>query len=439
MKITIASICTGIMLMTSVVNATEISYNGSTYNADTVNRDNTLYVFAEYNTGDKKAEEITIDGKQYVSLRELAGLNNKSVEWNSVDKSIVISDISDNFIYRLNAQMPVYKNYVFSPFCVKTALAMLANGAEGETRDEILKEINVENIDEYNAYAKYLSEQYDKNEDVKIKTASSVWVNDVIFDEDIDLVFADTVRNCYNGIVEKVSMEEAQDKINKWVSAATEGEFNSVPVDDKFDMNLINTVFFKGEWDNRFSSYSIHDDIFHNSDGSQSMTEYMSDLGEYRYYKDKDVSLIALDYKDKKTSMYVAMTDNANIVLDDYIDKMKYNGIVTLIMPKFEMENYIDMRAPLMNMGIKRAFMPDADFTGMLAGRYSSVMNMLHGSKIKVAEWGTVAAAMAITETGTLDEMELTEIIINKPFTYFIRDDANGEILFMGRCNYLGK
>ena len=174
MKKTIAAICTGIMLMTSVVNATEISYNGSKYNVDTVNRDNTLYVSAEYNTGDKKAEEIVIDGKKYASLRELTGSNNKSVEWNSEDKSIVISDINNDFMYRLNAQMPIYENYVFSPFCVKTALAMLANGAKGETRDEILKEIDIDNIDEYNEYSKYLSEQYDKNEDVKIKTASSV-------------------------------------------------------------------------------------------------------------------------------------------------------------------------------------------------------------------------------------------------------------------------
>ncbi len=439
MKKLLAYICMITILMSTVVNATEISYKDNTYILETVNKDNNIYIPAAYNTGEKKAEEITINGSKYVSLRELAKINNLSVKWNSRDKSIALSDIGDDFTYKLNGQMPVDKNYVFSPFCIKTALAMLANGAKGETKDEILKAINVENSDEYNKYVQELNKKYAENEKININTASSVWVNDVILSEDINSVFADTVKNCYNGVVEKVSMNEAGEKINNWISEATKGEFKSIALPDKFDMELINTVYFNGEWMNKFSTYGNYEDVFVNADGTKGRAEYMRDYqSDRKYYIDDNTTLVSLDYKDKNFSMYIAMTEDTGFDIDKYIGKMINDKKVNLCIPKFEIDNSIDLSNILMRLGIKKAFMPDADFTNMLDGRYSAVMSMLHGSKIKVAEWGTIAAAYTATATGSLDEPETVDITINRPFTYFVRDNESGEILFMGRCNYLG-
>ena len=54
------------------------------------------------------------------------------------------------FADKLNANMPVDKNYMFSPLSIKMALMMAANGASGETLEEILKVTGVEDLENYN-------------------------------------------------------------------------------------------------------------------------------------------------------------------------------------------------------------------------------------------------------------------------------------------------
>ena len=57
----------------------------------------------------------------------------------------------------------------------------------------------------------------------------------------------------------------------------------------------------------------------------------------------------------------------------------------------------------------------------------------IHKTYIKVDEEGTEAAAVtALGMAGSAMPPEPIEVKFNKPFTFVIRDDANGEILFMG-------
>jgi serpin B len=57
----------------------------------------------------------------------------------------------------------------------------------------------------------------------------------------------------------------------------------------------------------------------------------------------------------------------------------------------------------------------------------------LHKTYIKVDEEGTEAAAVtALGMAGSALPPEPVKVTFNKPFTFVIKDNQNGEILFMG-------
>ena len=441
-KITVILICIAVLLIPSAAGAAEIVYRGKTYSVDMPSIDGTFYISAQYNKGADKAEEIEIGGGRYVSLRELAEKNNKYVKWNNIKKNIVISDIEsrNDFVYALNSEMAQKGNYVFSPLSIKTALTMAANGANGETRDEILKVLGIEDLEEYNTYAKYLINDYNSGAVNKIKIADSIWVNSSTIPQGINAGFSDTVKNCYNGSASSVKPSEAQGSINKWISAATEGEIKSIDA-GAFDVLLLNAVYCDGKWASEFKPEKTYDAEFINADGTKSVAKFMPDSGRYKFYRNSDVSLIALDYRkendSKDMSMYIAMTDNRDIRLEDYLDRMTDTD-VSLRMPKFETESHIDLTEPLKRLEISKAFDNSADFSAMVKGTGIKITDVSHGSKIKVDESGTKAAAYtAVGMLASSARREYEELVINRPFTFFIRDNENGEILFMGRCDHM--
>ena len=67
------------------------------------------------------------------------------------------------------------ENVCLSPLSAQFALAMLANGAEGETKDEICRTL-VSNTD-VNGYYKMLLDKNIKSEGFEINTANSIWIN----------------------------------------------------------------------------------------------------------------------------------------------------------------------------------------------------------------------------------------------------------------------
>lgn len=99
-------------------------------------------------------------------------------EFNSVMLCVLpVPPQARGFGWNLNMYMPQDKNYMFSPLSIKIALAMAANGAEGETRHEMLDALGIDDLDAFNAHVAELIARYAENEDVKLEISNSIWLN----------------------------------------------------------------------------------------------------------------------------------------------------------------------------------------------------------------------------------------------------------------------
>ena len=102
-------------------------------------------------------------------------------------------------------------------------------------------------------------------------------------------------------------------------------------------------------------------------------------------------------------------------------------------MPRFRFENELDLGKSLAAMGMPDAFMPErADFSGILGqGRPLWIDKAFHKTMISVDERGTqITATTGIHKFSGGPDKSIT---VDHPFLFFVRHQATGTILFVGR------
>jgi serpin B len=151
-------------------------------------------------------------------------------------------------------------------------------------------------------------------------------------------------------------------------------------------------------------------------------------------YKDDRVAMVKLDYMDSSLSFYAAMAPD-NTDLSQYVDKLESKRI-SLSLPKFKIDSGISLNSAVKALGAGTMFSSNADFSNVFGDNIGlAVSSVIQDTVIDVDEEGTEAASTTmIGMVGTAYNPEQPiEMNFNQPFTYFIMDNDNGEILFMGK------
>ena len=353
----------------------------------------------------------------------------------------VVSD--QPFYLALNRLMPTDENYMFSPLSIRMALAMAANGANGATLEEILKTLNIEDLETFNEMALNLIQAYSENESVRLSIANSIWLNKDHHYEEVS--FSDSyqtiIEEYYKGYSQVVDNEDAVQTINDWVNEKTNEKIPELIDNSEFLAFLANAIYFRGDWASQFDELATKEDTFTDRNNLESQMQFMNQIGYFEYFEENGLQIVKLPYKDGKTSMYIALTDDRQIDLTQKITEMSSKR-VQLSIPKFEVKFEVELSDVLKEMGIVTAFKEyEADLKGMFTeiSENTFISSVVHKTFISVDEFGTEAAAVTGISVG-VTSMPTDEPILfkaDRPFTYIIRDDVNNEILFMGEFAFV--
>ena len=198
---------------------------------------------------------------------------------------------------------------------------------------------------------------------------------------------------------------------------------------------LVNTIYFKGSFENQFDTANTKKDTFTDRNGNKSEIDFMNQTKHFGYYENDGVQMLKMNYSGRDIAMYILLNDDdKDVDINDIISKMEYKK-VSVSMPKFKTEftkSFVDV---LKQMGINIAFTNVADFSNMFDNVEVHISDVIHKTFIEVDENGTEAAAatvILIAKSSLPMPEEIKEFKANKPFTYFIRDEVSGEILFLG-------
>lgn len=349
----------------------------------------------------------------------------------------------NQFSTQLFAQVSDHPNVLVSPTSAYFALSMLSDGAAGDT-EKAFNTVLGQSGPELNQNAQSLLKSLQETEgSTTLGIADGLWINEQFT---VEPSYINQVKKYYDAQVEVLDLSKAKDPINRWVSKQTQGlipellETNPAPSDV---MVLVNTLYFKGKWQQPFEVEATTELPFTQADGSSATTPFLIS-GDYscRYFKTEGLEGAILPYDDGKTAFVALRPEDGSAIRDALADfsadtlarlmEQAQDKTLVLSLPKFETEATLPLDQPLNSLGLSIAFSSQADFSKI--GKDLLISEVLQKTKIIVDEAGTEAAAATEITMKVTSLPPEPEIILdfNTPFAYFIVDTQSGLPLFMG-------
>jgi len=349
-------------------------------------------------------------------------------------------------------------NIFFSPYSIRTALAMTYAGAKGRTAEQMKTALNV-TLDDAELHRTFADSIKSLNTgdgcSYEMNIANSLWVEKT---HAFLQTFIDANKNTFNGELEQVDFinapESVRESINTWVAEHTRNKItNLIPpggVNDTTRLALINAVYFKGRWDEEFDKKLTRAEPFYSADGKTTQVPLMS-LSKpmsLPFFAGDGIKIVELDYFGDGISMIILLPDTAEgiaalearlneALLSRWMGSLK-KQMVSVHLPRFSMNWGAKNIVPdLRELGMRDAFVSKAaDFSGIDGSRDLLISSVFHKAFVEVNEEGTEAAAATGVMVGVTSMPAPPEVFrADHPFLFLIREKTTGTILFMGRLS----
>ncbi|MBE6233620.1 MAG: serpin family protein [Bacteroidales bacterium] len=371
-------------------------------------------------------------------------------------------EAGNRMAFRFLEKMYDGKNLICSPLSLQYALAMTANGASGETLQEIIDFLGYgeEGISALNEYSKVLLEQLPAVDlKVSLKVTDALIVND-----EFPLLpsFKKTVEDYYYAAVENMDFSDPEQiaaRINDWTDRNTNGFIDKVIEPSEISADavayIMNALYFKAKWagdkyDPMFVEEGTRPEDFHLSNGKTVKADMMRNTTHYEYAEMDGFRAVVLPYSNGKFNMYVLLPDENDIeglieklqstAWNEILSNLKRDAEVNVWLPKFSIENKYNLNEALSASGVNKAFEAgQAEFDMMFEPKSDYrywISKVIQKSRIAVSEWGTEAGSVTIVQMdGAMSpepEPKRVEFHIDHPFVFVIGEETSGTILFEG-------
>jgi len=346
------------------------------------------------------------------------------------------------------------ENLLVSPFSAQQVLALIANGANEQTLDEIYKVLGYDGSQEnYNSANRMLLNLLKSDdEECAMEIANAAWIDHT---KPVFRAFRSNLKNYYDSDIMGVDInaDDAGKIINSWCSDKTHGMIDKIIDDGPMSSRLVlaNAVYFKASWSDCFDKKLTSKETFYNSNGKAPKVDMMrwSQPLYANYASLEKMDVVCIPFVDKYSMMVCLPKSKSGLglcveSLNDgewrRINEKLTKSLIDIRLPKFKSSADMDLVEIMKVMGIKKLFTE----SGCLS-RLSTIPLMAdefrQKSVIDVDEDGTEAAAVTYIgekSTGVPSyEEKAVELRIDHPFVYCIFDSSTGTILFMGSVKNL--
>ena len=369
------------------------------------------------------------------------------------------NDFACNLLRAIYEQQQGGGSFIMSPISVSYMLGMLNDGAEGETQRQITDVLDLDGspqkINQH--FKKIMNEASSVDSTVTIKIANSININSA---RGYRLIpkYKENMQKFYDAQIDAFPFTDDRnvDIINNWCNTHTDGMIPKIldSLDPYAAMYLLNAVFFKASWTDKFDPNNTRNKIFTKQDGTLLEHKMMNVAIKAAYGSNNLCKMLCLPYGNGSYSMYVLLPHEGKTV-GDIIQSLSAQQLaqqrtkemtiqnVDIEMPRFTTESKTHLEQVLSSMGMPLAFhYLAAQFSKMIEDEELWVSMMMQKAKIEVNEKGTKASAVTIAKGVTKSLMggnrtSYVEFHATRPFVYYIIDNSTGTIYFMG--TYFGE
>ncbi|MDP1881119.1 MAG: serpin family protein [Parachlamydiaceae bacterium] len=344
------------------------------------------------------------------------------------------------------------KNICFSPYSIIWGLSLVSLGASGETAMQLQQTLNYPLS--FLPSAKELKTHFFSNSKpsihaTQILMAVKLWINK-------EIVLKPSYKNLFQSYFNEEPQffsslkNKAKDAVemNQWVLKNTNNKIKDIidsrNLNEKTMLVLTTAMTMKGKWVHPFDRLQTKFLSF-NVPKRTIQVEMMDTIGSFLMWKGSPVDLIVLPYLKMENDIQLAMNliiPNSGIDIEKIENEMTLKqwqnwqknlrqDMVRIVLPRFKVEQQIDLNTPLKSLGLKSAFLPTANFKAMSDQKDIHLSLAVHKTLLKIDEIGTDVGGS--TYGFQNEKSHNQEILIDRPFIYIVSDINTGAIFFMGR------
>ncbi|MFC7406116.1 serpin family protein [Georgenia alba] len=346
-------------------------------------------------------------------------------------------------------------NVVLSPASIAVALAMLAEGAGGETAaalDDALGASGQARSDAYNALQAAVGEHDGDpavvQEDELPERPVLHLANGIVIDEgrEVEQDYLDAIARSFDAGMQRAELSDGSGKavLDEWVNEHTGGLVPQSAVEPSEDHVLVlqNAVTLAARWASTFAPDDTRDEPFTTGTGEQVDVPTMHQTLDAAYTEAGDLQAVRLPYTEG-FAMDVVLpprgTAPAEVGAQEWsaLDAELSAGTgtqVELSLPRVDVRSGTDLTEPLAANGLASLF-EGAELSGI--AEELALSQVAHQATLAVDEDGTVAAAVteAVGVTSAPAPTESVEMVVDRPFALRIVHLDTGWPLFLGAIN----
>jgi serine protease inhibitor len=372
-----------------------------------------------------------------------------------------------------NLELELYQKFLerngdnsitFSPFSIRTLLAMIKEGCVGKTKTDLEEAVGeTAGIERVLAFPPrggltmgnvcYLSNALDINEQFK---------DSLLGKYHAEFQYADFNRP-----------RSAAYNINEWVRRITNKGIQELIKPEVLSPEsvfmMINAIHLSAKWKQPFDTQSTKQGVFYECEGNQVVRKLAPIMQQYGYFKMGNVEslnarVIELPFLvPEKHSMYIVLPNERNGLkkltrqltpesLSDILQSLGRPVELTLSMPKFKLTTSESLRN-ILPQKVATIFGANAQITGISHNNNVQLTDMLHRADLKVDEEGATGSAATAVHAVLLSNSPAIYFNASHPFLYFITQQTgesrhggpgqyggtpdNLEIYFMGHVSKL--
>ena len=409
--------------------------------------------------GKSDSGDITPEDPVDEEITDNEPLSNENNECRPIDLTRAEQELvtsNNDFAFNLFRFAEPNKSTILSPISITYALGMLNNGAAGETQAQINKVLGFgeTGADGINAFCrKMLTEAPNLDKLTKVMIANTIYMNKGY---QLNSDFVAKAKDYYDAEPETRDFydDQTMDVINQWASDHTEKMIEKVLDKDEFDPSavsyLLNAIYFKGAWAEKFDKAKTKDEAFRKENNQEVQVPMMHQEHEFNYTEDEDCQALCLPYGNNAYRMTILLPKEGKTVYSlakklstktwQRYQWIGSTAIVDVKLPRFESKTDVDLKPIMTALGMPNAFDGNlAEFPNFCnVPTYIDLMKQV--ARIKLNEEGTEAAAVTVIgmdkSTGVPQEPKRVNFHATSPFLNVISEQSTGAIFFIGQ--YMG-
>uniref|UniRef100_A0A8C5L427 Serine (or cysteine) peptidase inhibitor, clade I, member 2 n=1 Tax=Jaculus jaculus TaxID=51337 RepID=A0A8C5L427_JACJA len=345
-------------------------------------------------------------------------------------------------------------NIVFSPFGTTVLLSMVQLGAKGRAQQQIRETLRLQetsNGEEFSVLKSFISAILEKKQEFTFNLASALYLQEGFSVKETYLHDNKEFFQSSTNLVDFLDAKACAEKISTWVENKTDGKIKNMFSGEEFGpltrLVLVNAIYFKGDWKQKFRKEDTKLMDFTKKDGSRVKVPMMKSVlrTKYGYFSEPSIKcqVLELPYKGDDFSLIVILPEE-DVSIED-LEKLitaqhilrwfseMHEQEVEVSLPRFKIQQKLDFKEAFHSLNITEIFSGGCDLSGITDSSDVYVSQVMQKVFFEINEDGGEVASSSGMNIPVIMSLTQTQFTATHPFLFIMKNNPTESLLFMGR------